>query len=213
MPKKVVRSFPTMDVVAAACAAQRVNGEYVKVQFMVGDTEWRKTNRELVHKFLDDQSVIMDSDRQLAENIKQFYKGYTFKLLSGDYISQFDRNILIMLEEENCIESSYNIAVLASLPNSYIRAKQRHEADSRIRTSQGGYVGTVKERINLKVEVLKCNFSQKWNVFFITAITTNDEPLFFSYKEELPVGKVLSIVGTVKRQDNNQTQLNRVKVL
>jgi len=37
--------------------------------------------------------------------------------------------------------------------------------------------------------------------------------VFFSYKEEMVVGSVLNIAGTVKRQDNNQTQLNRVKVL
>jgi hypothetical protein len=44
-------------------------------------------------------------------------------------------------------------------------------------------------------------------------MTTSDQALFFSYKQELTIGNVLRIVGTVKRHNNNQTQLNRVKVI
>jgi hypothetical protein len=36
--------------------------------------------------------------------------------------------------------------------------------------------------------------------------------VFFSYKQEVTVGNVLNIAGTVKRHRDNQTQLNRVKV-
>jgi hypothetical protein len=49
--KKVVRLFPTIDVVAAACAAQRINGSYVKNVYAdtdnideYGDLVKRKTN-------------------------------------------------------------------------------------------------------------------------------------------------------------------------
>jgi len=60
---------------------------------------------------------------------------------------------------------------------------------------------------------LKCVYSQKWFTYFVTGITSSDQAVFFSYKQEVAVGNVLNIAGTVKRQDNNQTQLNRVKVL
>ena len=212
--KKVTRIWPTMDVVAAACAAQRVNGAYIKVPYQLGvdgDNIKRTTNRELVYQYLEDESFITDADRLLAEDIKEYFKGYTFKVLSGAYLSEFDRNTMKILEEEFTPEG-YNVALLCSIPNNYLKAKKRDEADRRTRFAQGGYVGKVGERLNLQVEVIKCVFSQKWGIFYITAMTTSDQAIFFSYKQEVSEGTVLNINGTVKRQDNNQTQLNRVKV-
>lgn len=209
--KKVTRIWPTMDVVAAACAAQRVNGTYIKVKYQLGDDKPRQTNRELVYQYLEDESFITDADRLLAEDIKEYFKGYTFKLLSGAYLSEFDRNTMKILEEEFTPEG-YNVALLSSIPNSYLKAKKRDEADRRTRFAQGGYIGKVGERLNLQVEVIKCVFSQKWGIWYITAMTTSDQAVFFGYKQEVAEGTVLNIDGTVKRQDNNQTQLNRVKV-
>jgi len=210
--KKVTRIWPTLDVVAAACAAQRVNGSYVKAPYQLGDDNHRKLNRELVYSILEDSSNIIDVDRQMAERIKDFYKGYTFKILSGDFVSDFDRKTIKILEEEFTPEG-YNIALLASIPQTYQRAVQRSEADRRIKFAQGGYVGKIGERLNLQVEVIKCVFSQQWGIFYLTAITTSDQPIFFGYKQDVAVGTVLNIDGTVKRQDNNQTQLNRVKIV
>lgn len=209
--KKVTRIWPTMDVVAAACAAQRVNGTYIKVKYQLGDDKPRQTNRELVYQYLEDESFITDADRLLAEDIKEYFKGYTFKVLSGAYLSEFDRRTMKILEEEFTPEG-YNLALLASIPNNYLKAKKRDEADRRTRFAQGGYVGKVGDRLNLQVEVIRCVFSQKWGIFYITAMTTSDQAVFFGYKQEVATGTVLNIDGTVKRQDNNQTQLNRVKV-
>ena len=209
--KKVTRIWPTMDVVAAACAAQRVNGIYIKVKYQLGDDNPRQTNRELVYQYLENDSFVTDADRLMAEDIKEYFKGYTFKVLSGAYLSDFDRRTMKILEEEFTPEG-YNLALLCSIPNNYLKAKKRDEADRRTRFAQGGYVGKIGERLNLQVEVIKCVFSQKWGIFYITAMTTSDQAIFFGYKQEVAVGTVLNIDGTVKRQDNNQTQLNRVKV-
>lgn len=209
--KKVTRIWPTIDVVAAACAAQRVNGTYIKVPYQLGDEVKRQTNRELVYQYLENDSFVTDADRLLAEDIKEYFKGYTFKVLSGAYLSEFDRNTMKILEEEFTPEG-YNVALLCSIPNNYLKAKKRDEADRRTRFAQGGYVGKIGERLNLQVEVIKCVFSQKWGIFYITAMTTSDQAIFFGYKQEVATGTVLNIDGTVKRQDNNQTQLNRVKV-
>ncbi len=209
--KKVTRIWPTLDVVAAACAAQRVNGTYIKVPYQLGDENKRQTNRELVYQYLENESFITDADRLLAEDIKEYFKGYTFKVLSGAYLSDFDRNTMKILEEEFTPEG-YNVALLCSIPNNYLKAKKRDEADRRTRSAQGGYVGKIGERVNLQVEVIKCVFSQKWGIFYVTAMTTSDQAVFFGYKQEVATGTVLDINGTVKRQDNNQTQLNRVKV-
>jgi hypothetical protein len=211
--KKVTRIWPTMDVVAAACAAQRINGAYIKAPFQLGDENPRKTNRELVYSFLEDTTNITDIDRQQAEDIKTFYKGYTFKVLSGGYLSDFDRSTMKMLEEEFTPEG-YNVAVLASVPSSYLKAKKRDEADRRSRFAQGGHIGNVGDKVDMDVEVLKSVYSKNWNTYYISAINSQDQAVFFAYKQEITVGTLLHIKGTVKRhRDDGVTQLNRVRVV
>ena len=222
MPRvaKVRKQYDTMLVLSAACAAQRVNGnKYIKYNIEDGNFVNDKdevvkytTNRQLVETYIEQPEHIMDIDRDMAEQVRSYWNGKTFKLLTGEYMSDFERNMLSLLQKETVTEG-YDVAVLASMPNSYQANLRRDEKERRVKYSQGGYIGTVGERIKTQVEVLKCVYSQKWFTYFVTGITSSDQAVFFSYKEEVSVGNVLNIVGTVKRQDNNQTQLNRVKIL
>jgi hypothetical protein len=222
MPRKskVRKEYDTMLVLSAACAAQRVNGnKYIKYDLEEnvfvndkGEVVKYTTNRQLVETYIEQPEHIMDIDRDMAEKVRSYWNGKTFKLLTGEYMSDFERNMLTLLQKETVTEG-YDVAVLASMPNSYQANLQRDQRDRRVKYSQGGYIGTVGERIKTQVEVLKCVYSQKWFTYFITGITSSDQAVFFSYKEEVTIGSVLNIVGTVKRQDNNQTQLNRVKIL
>ena len=215
MPRqsKVRKQYDTMLVLSAACAAQRINSAYIKAPFQLGDENPRKTNRELVYSFLEDSSNIQDCDRQQAQDIKTFYKGYTFKLLSGSWLSEFDLNTMKLLEDEFTTEG-YNVAVLASVPSSYLKAKKRDEADRRARFAQGGLIGNVGDKVNMDVEVLKSIYSKNWNTYYISAINNQDQAVFFAYKQEITAGTLLNIKGTVKRhRDDGVTQLNRVKVI
>lgn len=220
MPRKskVRKEYDTMLVLSAACAAQRVNGSYIKfatvqVPSINGTVNVHKrTNRELTVEYLELQENITDADRDMAEEMRRYWNGKTFKLLTGEYMSDFDRNMLVLLQKETVTEG-YDVAVLASMPNSYQKNLKLDERDRRVKYSQGGYIGIVGERVRTQVEVLKCVYSQKWFTYFVTGITSSDQAVFFSYKQEVTVGSVLNIAGTVKRQDNNQTQLNRVKII
>jgi hypothetical protein len=222
MPRKskVRKEYDTMLVLSAACAAQRVNGnKYIKYNIEdgtfvndKGEVVKYTTNRDLVETYIEQPEHIMDIDRDMAEKVRSYWNGKTFKLLTGEYMSDFDRNMLTLMQKETVTEG-YDVAVLASMPNSYQANLKRDEKERRVKYSQGGYIGTIGERVNIQVEVLKCVFSQKWFTHFVTGITSSDQAVFFSYKEQVTVGNVLNIAGTVKRQDNNQTQLNRVKVL
>jgi hypothetical protein len=221
MPRKskVRKEYDTMLVLSAACMAQRVNGnKYIKYNLAEGnfvnehgEHVSKVTNRQLTETYIEQPEHITDSDRQQAEEIKSYWNGKTFKLLTGEYMSDFERNMLALLQKETVTEG-YDVAVLASMPNSYQANLQRDQRDRRVKYSQGGYIGTVGERIKTQVEVLKCVYSQKWFTYFVTGITSSDQAVFFSYKQEVAVGNVLNIAGTVKRHQNNQTQLNRVKV-
>ncbi len=217
---KIQVSYPTMLVLSAAFAAQRTNQGYNKYSVAEGSfvddqgvpCEAKVTNRELVYKYLEDQSNINDEDRANAEKLKAYYQGKVFKVLAEGYVSEFDRSAMKLVERDELI-GSYDMAIATSLPASYFKGVQRDEGEQRAKFAQGGYLGSVGDRVTANIEVLKCIFSQKWNVYFVTAVTDKDQSIFFSYKQDVNYGSKFTIKGTVKRQDNNQTQLNRVQMI
>jgi len=220
MPRKIKvrKEYDTHLVLSAACAAQRVNGAYIKVATVEVPSingivnVHKRTNRELTVEFLELQENITDADRTMAEEMRRYWNGKMFKVLSGEYMSNFDRGILELMQKETVTEG-YDVAVIASMPNSYISSVKRDERDRRVKFAEGGYLGNVGERVEATIEVTKSVFSQKWGVYFLTGVTTSDQAVFFSYKQDVSPGTVLQIKGNVKRQDNNITQLNRVKVI
>jgi hypothetical protein len=103
--------------------------------------------------------------------------------------------------------------VIASLPASYERAVKRDTQNRKLESASGGFVGRVGDKVKLNVEVVRSVFSQQWNVYFVSGITSDDQAVFFSYREAIPDGKLVVAYGTVKAHRGNSTQLNRVKIV
>ena len=223
--QRPVLNLDANTVWSAACAAQRINGEYVKMvtSYATNDeilpnsleqaasAETKRTNRQIIDQILADTSMITDDDRVQAEAVRKYYKGFTFKILQGKMLSEFDNNAMVIANRD-VIEATYDVAVIASLPASYERAVKRDTLNRKIENVSGGFVGRVGDKVKLNVEVVRSVFSQQWNVFFITGITSDDQAVFFSYREAIPTGKTIVAQGTVKAHRDNSTQLNRVKV-
>ena len=197
------------DVWAAACMAQRLNQGYIKVS---EDAPSGQKNRSLVSHYLADTSKITDEDRKQGKEVRKFYQAYTFKILKGIKLSDFD-NTAMLLANRDTIDTGFDIAVITSLPSGYERGVKRQTVDQRIAFATGGLIGSVGDKVSPSIEVLKSVFSQTWNTHYITGITSDDQVLFFAYKQELEVGKQFDIYGTVKAHRDNSTQLNRVKVI
>ena len=197
------------DVWAAASQAQRLNQGYIK---NVEDAPAGQTNRNLVTQFLADTTQISDEDREQGKKVRQFYQAFTFKILKGIKLSEFD-NTAMLISNRDVIEGNYDVAVIASLPSCYERGVVRQTADQRVNFANGGFIGSVGNKISISVEVLKSIYSMKWGTHYITGITSDDQVVFFAYKSELPAGKMFDIYGTVKAHNDNRTQLNRVKVI
>ena len=207
---------------SAACAAQRINGEYVKAvtSYVTNEdilpeseqTPPKEINRDIINRLVADPSQITDADRVQAEAVRKYYKAFTFKILQGKMLSEFDNNAMVIANRD-VIESTYDVAVIASLPASYERAVKRDTLNRKIESASGGFVGRVGDKVNLRVEVVRSVFSQQWNVYFITGITSDDQPVFFSYREAIPNGKSIVAQGTVKAHRENTTQLNRVSII
>lgn len=215
-------SFPAVDVWAAACGAQRINGTYVKMVTSYATNEEilpnslqtpaKETNRMIMDRLLHDTSLITSEDRTQADLVRNYYKGLTFKILQGKKLSEFDNNAMVFANRD-VIESNYDIAVIASLPASYQRAVKRDNDVRKLENASGGHIGTVGQKVTVNVEVVRSSFSQQYNVYFISGVTTDDQAVFFSYKEPIDSGKLIVAQGTVKRHGENTTQLNRVKVI
>jgi hypothetical protein len=197
------------DVWAAACMAQRLNQGYIKVD---EDAPAGQKNRSLVTQYLADTTKITDQDREQGVLVRKFYQAYTFKILKGIKLSEFD-NTAMLLANRDTIDTNYDIAVLTSLPSGYERGVKRQTVDQRIQFAKGGMIGSVGDKVSPSIEVLKSVFSQNWNTHYITGITSDDQVLFFAYKQQLEVGKMFDLYGTVKAHRDNTTQLNRVKVI
>lgn len=208
--QRPVYKFNADDVWAAACSAQRINGAYVK---LVPADQKGDTNRQIVDMFLGQPDLIQQADRDLAEKVRTYYKGFTFKILKGIKLSDFD-NTAMVIANRDLIESNYDVAVICSLPSCYERGVKRDTLAQRIAFATGGTVGVPGNKIRIEgAEVIKSNYSQQYNTYFVTCITKEDQVVFFALRKDVPLGQVVNIEGTVKaHRDDNTTQLNRAKV-
>jgi hypothetical protein len=211
-PKQPTFSYVADDVWAAACQAQQINGEYVKTS-MPNDV-LRRTNRAIVELLLADPTKITDENREQAKKVRQYYQAFTFKVLKGTKLSEFDKYAML-LSNSDVIETAYSLAVIISLPQGYERGVKRDNADQRVKFATGGYIGNVGDKVTLTIEVVKTVYSQKWNTSYFTGITDEDQIVFFAYNhiDRLDIGNTYTIQGTVKAHRDNSTQLNRVKVI
>jgi len=207
--QRPVINLQATDVWAAACAAQRINGAYLKTIEEGKNTE---TNRQIMDNFIANTDLITEADREQGELVRTYYKGLTFKILQGKKLNDFD-NTAMVIANRDVIESTYDVAVIASLPSCYERAVKRDTINRKLETASGGLVGRVGQKVKVNVEVVRSNYSQQYGVYFVSGVTTDDQAVFFSYRNGIEPGKLIIAEGTVKRHGENITQLNRVKVI
>lgn len=217
-------NFQADDVWAAACAAQRVNDSYIKVKIdefsgiksTTDETDVKtvKTNRELMMEFLSETGKITEDDRKQGEVVRTYFKGFTFKILQGIKLNEFSNTAMTIANRDN-IFSMYDIAVIASLPQSHERSVKRDQQNRKLENASG-FIGRIGEKLTLKMQVVKTVYSNNFNVFFISGVTEENNAVFFSYRNNIDIGTIIQVQGTVKshRKERNEfTQLNRTKVL
>lgn len=209
------------DVWAAACAAQRVNGGYYKevayewdeaarVQRMV-----KRRSRDLMMEFLQNPDRILVEDVEAGEECRKFLEqDITFRALKGR-LTDFDNSIkkvLAVKERFYTVSNNYELAVVACLPNSAERTRALQTLQSRLATCSA-VEASIGDKVQLNVEVLDSKYNNNFNIYWIKAVTSDNRAVSFSRKESHDPGTWLTIVGKVKSQSHNSTQLNYVKVL
>lgn len=208
------------DVWGAACAAQRINGEYLKEYLYKINEDGSKEivqrrNRDIMFEHLADTARITEADREAGRECRKYLQNdLTFRALKSK-LTEFDSSVSRVIAVDgdfDTVQHRLELAVVACLPQSHQRSLARVNQDERLAHCEP-VDAQLNDKVNLNVEVLRGNYSQQWNIYWITAVTEDNRAVFFSSKQNYDAGVWITIRGTVKAQRDGKTQLNRVKVL
>ena len=216
MPK---RAKPTLDytadqVWAAACAAYRINGGYLKHP-EVNDQGviTRHTNRDLVRRYLLDagEHYVTATDRRQGTKCRQdLLKQATMSALRNR-ATEWDLLTAEMAGLEK-ITTDYEVSVITAMPKSHAQNLTRESVDGRLAYCDSTPVGPVNHRVDIRGEVVRSNYSSQYNTHYVTVITEDNRQVFFAYRERIEPGANIRICGRVKRHADRATQLSRVKI-
>lgn len=223
--------FPTQKVLELACAAQRVNKEYLKEAQNVFDSEGKflfvkHTNKDLVRwalgtnrtnvapEFAPQDIFIQDTDKVLAEEIKKYYRRFMFAAIKGD--NEFQTEVNALLGSENM--PSNKIGYVACLPSTYARDLAKTNIERKGKECDDAYLSGVGQWIiDQDCEILSCIRSKNFDAYNIDAIISNK---LVSWMGNKAVTVGFAVVQKAKVKDHghhwqtkkNQTRLHYVKV-
>ncbi len=197
---------------SAACAAYRINGGYFKEPEVIGDQVIRSTNREIVRRALDNPSLITDADRDMARNCRRHMAASVTLQALRTELGEWAK-ITAKVCGLDIITSNYDLSVITAMPQSYVKQLKKESVDARLARCESGVIGKINDKVEIAVEILRNNYSAKYNTWFVSAITDDNFAVFFAYREEIKPNTHLTIRGIVKRHTDSATQLNRVKLV
>jgi hypothetical protein len=199
------------EVWAAAAHANRINGGYFKTpEFIAPDKKSRLSNKEIVHAGLEDTAQIPEEDFLTGEEARKFISQRCMIRILKNSASEFDRAMAKAVEQEDFTRGdAYEIALITSQIESYHQGIKDVLLQERADRSLG-HLGEEKERVSATVEVYKVIWSEKYQTYYITGLTTTNQAVMFNHKQRLHEGKIYTIQGRVKAKRSDFTQLNRV---
>ena len=216
MPKRV---RPTLDLTAdlvwaAACAAYRVNGGYFKqAEFTDQGQITRPANRDLVRLYCMDTGLefITDQDQDQGRKCRQdLVNAATMSALKNQATEW--TLLTAKMVALDVITTDYELSVITAMPKSHSQTLARESTDGRLAYCEAESVGTINQLVTVQGEVIRSNYSAKWNTFYVTMITDSNHQVFFAYREGLEPGRQVKLRGRVKRHADRATQLSRVKL-
>ena len=214
MRKKTHDQIDAVDadlVWSAACTAYRLNNGYLKQPDVIGDQVIRPTNREIVRQALDNPELITDADRVMAQECRRHMAtSVTMQALKTE-LGEWAQ-ITAKVCNLDTVDSMYDFSVITAMPHSYIRQLKKETVDARLARCRNT-VGKIGDKMDLTVEIVRNNYSAKFNTWFVSGITRDNYAVFFAYREALQPDAHVKIRGTVKRHTDHSTQLNRVKLV
>lgn len=227
--KSEPRNYATADVFTAACAAQRINGSYVKETHTVYQSGYPwlpdgsdapytivEANKVLVRKWLstNDTAHFTEDDRLEAEAVRSYWQLKLFNILCGTANDYEKSAVEAASQDEVNSHDHKKIGIISSLPAAYERGLVR---DKRLEVKQDASIGSqhfgsIGDAVVGKVEIIDCVYSQNWTCYYVTG-KLDGNVVLFTLKESVEAGKTFPLKGKIKKhRDENITQLNYVKL-
>jgi len=228
----MIPKFYTQNILELACAAQRINGDYLKTNESVFDKDGKflfvkHDNKTLIRNALglvtlgNDEPefkvhpiTVLEEDRVTAEEIRKYFRRLMFSAIKGE--NEFQIEVNTILNEDQV--SGNKIGYVACLPSVYLRDRTRSSFEKRSKDLDDGYIADKDTWIHNKdCEILQCIRSKNFEAFNVDAIINNKLVSWFT-KFELKQGPAIIIKGKVKDHSHNwltkksTTRLNYVKI-
>jgi hypothetical protein len=213
--KQVEYQHPAERVWAAACAAYRINGGYYKYPEVTDEGRiTRPSNRELVRLYLADacDHFVTASDYEQGRKCRQDLSNASTLAALKNRLTEWGELSARMASLET-VTTDYEVSVITAMPKSWEQNNLREHTDSRLAHCDADPVGRLNERVELSGEIVRSNYSNRFNTFYTTVITEDNRQVFFAYREQLSVGQQIRFCGRVKRHADRATQLSRVKLV
>lgn len=225
------------DVWAAACAAQRINGEYVKRQGELVKMRERQatisgrkiendptgnklTNVALMRILLGgDMKDITPKDREKGEETRRYFVSLFSLAFTGDLID-FYKSAIMAANLEEVADADKAMPLIACLPSSYERDESRRLDRDKLDSISMNSVplsAAIGDTVQLEFTVVDCIFKPKFGTYAVNGTTMDDGNFhlvfFFEKGTNWPVGSVRHVSGRIKSIKGNTTQLHYVREL
>lgn len=223
-----IKEYPTQQVLELACAAQRVNGRYLKEQEnkyaddgVLMYTEY--PNRNLMLYTLSTRDVVpgmkalkvLPEDTAHAEEIKTYYKRLLFAAIDGE--NEFLVTINSILAAPTVKENQFGY--VACLPSVQARDVAHNRVKKAVRFAEAGYLGSIGEQLlDLDAEIISSTKSKNFEGYNIDAIINNRMASWLN-KANLEIGPCVIVKAKVKdhnkhwKHGTDVTRLNYVRAV
>jgi len=214
-----VREIRTADIFAAACAAQRINGGYVKESTRrYNDDESYVdivANKIIVRNIINGQiDAVTDDDRVEADAVRSYWRMKMFAVLGGT-ASSFTTSCVSAASTDYVLSDDLlSFGIISYMPEGYAKGMVRDQREEQRADAEllSDHFGAINEKITGEVRVIDCVYSKNYMCYYVTG-TIGRNAVMWSSKNAVDAGKRFKLVGRVKRhRDNNVTQLNYVKL-
>lgn len=205
------KTFNFETVWAAACAAYRINGSYIKR----GDNSASASNFRLMCNFLDNNHEIIDEDIEMGNSIREYYQNKVVDLLLDQ--NPFLHNLVTLAQQEQFSghEHYQKLGIICYSPEAYRKALVDDEIYQLSLHSE--HQGKLGDRIQQTFKILKKVPSDVHRCYFFTAISGNNRYFFGSSNasvQSINLGADVILKGTIKAHiKDGVTQLNRVTLV
>tara|TARA_A200000159_G_C7310217_1_gene334256 strand:+ start:177 stop:917 length:741 start_codon:yes stop_codon:yes gene_type:complete len=222
-----LRTVPTQEALAYACAAQRINGSYVKDtrRFSEQENKTQFSNKDIVkfaYASTDNHAPTdyvkptpTEQDYEMVAEIQKWMRRYVMLGL-GD-LDEFKRDMVNSVSQDTVAFN--NLGRIAFIPEFVNRDK--HETgltkDIRVEYRDSQYLGNEKDVVEGVIKILDKRFSSQWESYNYTAVMDGNLVSFMN-KFEHEIGTMKRIKAKVKAQTKNklfsanETRLNYVKL-